>query len=596
MRRWRWFIWTMVVALAVAGVLTSCDPEPDWPDIKGDTPKPGAYLLPLIQTTDIHGHIVNIDNGTVHYRMAYIADKVRDIRTARGGYNKDRVVLVDGGDLYQGASVSNLLNGEPIFITIDRMAYDAVALGNHEFDWGIENTVDQDATVPGYDWEGRHYDGDVPVVCANVYQNGSRVPFTKDYVIVDKYAFNESGDSVKVRIGIVGYATNYAGSILSSHFTDLGYTIDGDYSMAGEIAAELETSGKCDATVLLTHEAAETAAEKLGRGSAIDLVLGAHSHRTVTGRTDMGVAYLQGGRYCEHYAYADLRFTVDNQGNLSFTSVENQKAPAVDASRDTHTSAGQNKDDLDEDIIKILDYAVEETAVHQKDVIGYITIGATSWYLSGSGERAATISNWMCDMLRGIGQADVAFLNAGAIRTTIPLSSGQNRRNITVADVYEIFPFNNLTYIYRITYAELLQLLEFSMTSGGEAIFSRMTGIDCYYTQTTHTYYSGGTYTTSAVHSLSKDGTVIYQNKKWTGDWASRTVTVAASEFLATTERTDYYTNLKNPLPEWNSTSRLVINTLVDNENAVRILRAEANANNGHLYIDNKPHFILKTN
>ena len=89
---------------------------------------------------------------------------------------------------------------------------------------------------------------------------------------------------------------------------------------------------------------------------------------------------------------------------------------------------------------------------------------------------------------------------------------------------------------------------------------------------------------------------MISKNKNWTGDWASRTVTVAASEFLATTERTDYYTNLKNPLPEWNSTSRLVINTLVDNENAVRILRAEANANNGHLYIDNKPHFILKTN
>lgn len=595
MHRCCWLIRTVAAALVMAGALASCDPQPDWPDISDTTTRPGAYLLPLIETTDIHGHILSTDGTTVHYRMAYIADKVRDHRTAHGGYNPDRILLLDGGDLYQGASVSNLLDGEPVFTVIDRMAYDAVALGNHEFDWGIENTVDSDATVPGYDWEGRHYDGGVPVVCANLYQDGSRASFTRDYIIVDKYAFNESGDSVKVRIGIIGYAASYAGSILPTHFSDLGYTIDGDYSMAGEIAAELERSGQCDATVLLTHEAAETAAGKLGHGGAIDLVLGGHSHRTASGRTDMGMAYLQGGRYCEHYASADLRFTVDGRGNLSFTSVENLQTPSVDASRDIHTSAGQNSDDLDQDILKVLDKALEETSAQFNDVIGYITIGATSWYLGGSGERAATISNWMCDITRSIGRADVAFINSGSIRTTIPLASGQKRRDITVADIYEIFPFNNLIYVYRITYAELLQLFEFSMTSGGESIFSRVSGIDCYYTQTTHTY-SGGTYTTSAVHSLSKDGTVIYQNKKWTDDWATRTVTVAASEFLATAERTDYYTGKSNPLPQWNSTSRLVINTLVDNENAVRVLRAEAAAANGHLYIDNKPHFILKIN
>ena len=126
------------------------------------------------------------------------------------------------------------------------------------------------------------------------------------------------------------------------------------------------------------------------------------------------------------------------------------------------------------------------------------------------------------------------------------------------------------------------------MTSGGEGLFSRMTGIDCYYTETVY-----DTYSTYAVHSLKKDGTVIYQNGKWTGDWASRTLILAVSEYLAITERTDYYTGLPNPLIEWNGTDRLLSNSLVDNVSAVSVLRAESAASGGLLAIDMEPHFIL---
>ena len=62
----------------------------------------------------------------------------------------------------------------------------AVALGNHEFDWGIENMVDSDATLPDYERGGVSVTNSVPVLCANMYQNGSRAGITKDYVIVEK--------------------------------------------------------------------------------------------------------------------------------------------------------------------------------------------------------------------------------------------------------------------------------------------------------------------------------------------------------------------------------------------------------------------------
>ena len=554
-----------------------------------DKPKAGEYVLPLIETTDMHGYVINKDeSGTVHYRLAYISDKADDIRGHGAQRQTDRLLLLDGGDLYQGASISNLMSGWPVYVAMDMMQYDAVAMGNHEFDWGIENIVDADATLLDYEWEGSSCIGDVPILCANLYKDGNRVSFTRDYVVVEKTALGPWGATIPVKIGIVGFAVNYSGSILSTQFADQGYSINEDYSIANSIAAALESSGECDATILLVHGEAQGAADKLGSGSPIDLVLGGHSHRYMEG-TIRGIPYLQGGRYCERYASADLRFEVDGEGAVTFKSVDNRVIHTVESSRDTHNSPGENSSDLSDEVLAVSDAALEATAPLMNEVIGYIGVGATTYYISGSGDRAAIMSNWMCDIIRRIGQADVAFVNAGGIRTSFPLN-GQSRRDITAANVYEMFPFGNKVYVYKISYSELLKVFEYSMTSGGQSLFSRMTGLDCYFTAEDH-----GSYSTYAVQSLRKDGTVIYSKGTWTDDWASRPVILAASEYLATGDRTDYYTGLPNPLIEWNSTEKLLSNNLVDNENAVRVLREEAAASSGHLYIDTSAHFILTT-
>lgn len=554
------------LAIAFAIFLTGCAPAQQW------TPKEevstGEYRLPIIETTDIHGHIVDPDGKDIQYRLAYIADKVNDIR----GEDKDRLLLLDGGDIYQGASVSNLLGGRPVYVAMDKMGYDAVALGNHEFDWDISTLVDSDATMPDYEWDGLDYANEVPVLCANLFLNGSRASFSKDYVVVEKSATSYKGESIKVKIGIIGFAMNYASSIMASKFSEKGYSIKEDYTIANKIAADLEKSGQCDATVLLVHGKAENAAEKLGKGSVIDLVLGGHSHQAAMGKAS-GITYMQGGRYNENYAYAELVFN-SRDGKASFKNVENQKIPGVEGNL-----SGKDEKNFDKDIIAVSDEAISAIERQMNDVVGYISIGATTYYLNGSGGKASTMSNWMCDIMRRIGDADVSFLNNGGIRTTFPLS-GQKRRDITVSDIYEIFPFSNTIYVYKVTYSDLLLLLEYSLTKSGSSILSHMTGIDC--------HYSG-----QAVRSLVKNGTTIYRDGQWTADWKSRSLILAVSEFLATSVRTDWDTQLENPLPKWNNTARLLSNSDVDNENAVRVLREEAKASGGHLYIDNKPYFIL---
>ena len=97
--------------------------------------EPGTRIL-VFETTDIHGYLMDTSSGsesTFQYRLAYIAQLVNN---ARASDEYDDVLLLDGGDTYQGTPVSNLLMGASLRAAMDVMDYDAVVLGNHEFDWG----------------------------------------------------------------------------------------------------------------------------------------------------------------------------------------------------------------------------------------------------------------------------------------------------------------------------------------------------------------------------------------------------------------------------------------------------------------------------
>ena len=556
----------------------------------------GEYILPIIETSDIHGNIVNTTTATTHYRLAYIADKVADIRGHGAAFRKDLLLLVDGGDIYQGTTVSNLQKGLPLYAAYDKMGYDAVAVGNHEFDWGIDCVVEQDATLPRYELDGKTYANDVPVLCANLFQHGSRSVWSKDYVIVEKTAKNEKGGEVKVRIGIIGFATNYASDILATQFSEKGFEIREDYDIANNIAQKLESSGMCVATVLLAHAAADATAERLGSGSCIDLVLGGHTHKNLSGESSSGMPYLETQSYALSYAYSELLVKVDEKGKVRFSKVNRKETIDVDPAHDTHTAAGENADDLDSLLLAFSDQSLEAVRPQLETVIGYIDQDATNNYpdtsfsIPGSGGRTSVMGNWMCDIVRRIGNAEIGFVNAGGIRTAFTLD-GAEKMDITVANIYEMFPFDNLVYVYEITYEDLLRVFNYAMTADGKTIVSMVTGIDCYFTSQKNEKGKN----LYAVKSLVKDGTTIFADGMWTEGWQNRTVTVAVQVYMATTDRVDNRTQMHNPFVQWNTTDRLKSQSQIDNENAVRILKDESSQNAGHLHLDTTTHLILLT-
>ena len=627
--------------------------EPSSEPSPSPTPSPSEnglyYTLPVIQTTDLHGHIVeledkytndftesenvssnitdtatvqNVTTGTndsslnnsltVHYKLAYIADKANDIRGHGSLCDTKKLLLLDGGDIYQGASVSNFLNGEPVYIAYDKMKYDAVALGNHEFDWGIENLIEfDDGTLPAYKLNGTPYPNDVPVLCTNLYQNGKKVSFTHSNRIFEKTAYNSAGDAVSVKIAVIGFVENWAHSIMKSQFIDKGYSIDENYTEINELATELEENGSCDATILLVHGDSIEVSKKIIENSAetaIDLVLGGHTHQKNVNGKQTNLPYLQGEAYGNGYAYAELAFSLDENGKIKFQNVQNPQIITVDSQKNIRSSENENAGDLDEEIISITNEAVSQID-DKLEIIGYITESASSYKIKGSGDKASNMGNWMCDIIRRIRtnpetESDIAFVNSGGIRTYFQIEKGAQKRNIRVSDIYEIFPFSNKIYTYEITYEELLKVFEYALSSAGLSQLSFVTGIDCNFSITKVPTASGKTYDRYNLISLVKnDGendVVIYKvenggtiySGEWIDGWKDKKITVSVSDFIATNERTNSYSP-KNPFIAWNGTDKCIESSLIDNENAVKILQNEAKQNGGLLKIDTKAHFIL---
>ena len=533
--------------------------------------KGGAYSLPVFETSDVHGKIAEISGENTGYLLAYIADKINDKRKN----DKSRAVLVDGGDVYQGSPLSNLLNGESVSAVFDRMGYDAVAVGNHEFDWGIENTTDGDATMKDYTLNGVKHENLIPLVASNLYKDGEKVRFARDYVILEKTASDGETD-LRVRIAVIGFLPDYSSSILYTRFTGEGYKIYEDHAAVNRLARELEEKGLCDATLLLVHGEAEETARRLGGDTAIDLVLGGHTHRNVSGRVN-GLNYVQPAAYGQAYAYAELTFEPDAENKPVFKGV--RAVQTLSAAKYEMLYKNSGGEELDPDIVALTDIYTDLISFAVNREIGYITETVSKNNLiGGSGNRSNTAGNWMSSIIARAAGADIGFMNSGGVRVSLDVTGG--RRVITAADVYDVFPFGNFIYCYELTYGELLTLLEYSLTQSGGSLISYMTGIDCYY---------GG----RGVNALVMKGVPVYKNGIFADGWENKKVKVAVNEYIATSDRRENGT--PNPLVAWNKTDKLISVSPADNEGALEVLKGEAEKSGGLLTVDTHAYYINGT-
>ena len=227
--------------------------------------QPKLHTLTILHTNDTHSQVEALEEskrdefcGGYTRRMGLIAQERK---------TDPNLLVFDAGDFCQGTPYFNFYHGRIEIDAMNRMGYDAVMLGNHEFD----NGVDTLATI----LQGAQF----PVVCANYDVKGSVLEgLVLPYTVIRRQ---------NVRIGVFGIGIDPAGLIAERNFAPLQY-LD-PIAIAQDVANTLKNKEKCDVIVCLSHQGTHPSAEgklsdvELAQATRnIDIIIGAHTHKTLT--------------------------------------------------------------------------------------------------------------------------------------------------------------------------------------------------------------------------------------------------------------------------------------------------------------------------
>lgn len=411
----------------------------------------GWDTIKVFETTDVHGYITDVSSykeDTFEYRLAYFSKIVND---ARNNDAYEDVLLLDTGDIYQGTPHSNLTYGAAMRAAYDQMDYDAVGLGNHEFDWDVKTyATDAKGTMAPYEIGSYKGDSDIPVLMSNLYykDSGERVEFTQDYTIVDK------GD---YKVGIVGWADDYSADIKASQIAP--YTIDDNREKLKELAEEVDK--KADIVVILAHSDPKSIAEEMDP-EVVDLVAGGHTHKNVNGTADNGIDYMQGNCYAYGYSTAEIKVNPETK-DVEVTTPEFKDISPKGGDHSYLYYNNGNNTQLDPEVTKISQAAWDAVKGEMYEVLGTVDQSITRDFIDETNGTSSIAGNCLADMMLAATKDQntvAAFANRGGIRANLEMAEGASSRDITVADIYTISPFGNRILTFAITGQQMAQQLE----------------------------------------------------------------------------------------------------------------------------------------
>ncbi|GKV90694.1 bifunctional UDP-sugar hydrolase/5'-nucleotidase UshA [Pectobacterium carotovorum] len=190
--------------------------------------KDKTYAITILHTNDHHGHFWHNDHG--EYGLAAqktLVDQIRQEVASKGG----SVLLLSGGDINTGVPESDLQDAEPDFRGMNMVGYDAMALGNHEFDNPLSVLRQQEKWAK------------FPLLSANIYQKSTSQRLFKPYALFDKQG---------VKIAVIGLTTDDTAKLGNpEYFTDIEF--HNPSTEAKQVVEQLRKSEKPDVIIAATH-------------------------------------------------------------------------------------------------------------------------------------------------------------------------------------------------------------------------------------------------------------------------------------------------------------------------------------------------------
>ena len=394
--------WQCVLSVIIVGVLL---------------PSSYARLVPItiLCTTDLHGCVHGNDNGGGLLRCATLIQQVRD--------DSPNVLLFDCGDLFQGTAESMFTEGKIMVFLLNQLEYDAWVLGNHDFDWGISALAEL------------HDMAQVPMLAANMYVPGNRLnPFPN--VVSDTLMMVDG-----VRISIAGLTTPGIPTWLTrDRLEDLQFR-DSIETLEALLPRLREQDP--DIMLLLVHQGlspggddhANQVREIARRFPDFDIILGGHVHELIPGTYLDDTFYFQAdcrgsGVGCMELMYDTVRDRVDR---LQYEFLEADDSVPRD--------------------LTLLDPWTNQLLLVEEDLQTCIGVAASSFpgHISKNGESPA--QRLICRAMCQATHADVAIMGMPSFR-------GLKEGRISIEDVWDFIPYENMLEILYLTPSEIKTVLE----------------------------------------------------------------------------------------------------------------------------------------
>ena len=451
-----------------------------------DYPKPidteDEYNIAILGTNDIHGayfpSLVNLTNLNITYYSGGLVYMGKYINLLREEW-KEQFIWLDAGDQFQGALENNISDGSIITDFYNIMNLTDATFGNHEWDFGREFI------------EKRMNESNFNYIIGNLQEISTR---KKEFL--PKQLRTKIINVGKIKVGIIGLTTVQTPITSAANLTDIDFL---DYS---RVIEELSTDlrNKTDVIILLAHFGMDCSKQshdiiytlKMHNSSSnysdcsndgelyillknlkkglIDVVVSGHTHQIVHQWVFNYpvISSINNGKY-SNIMY--LSFKKDSDGKYKYlpekTLIEGP-LPICDKVFNKTLHCNTIDESKIEEEGDLVNYKFHNIQITKEPKLKNLTdkwekileeykkqiIAISDGPLEHKRNNETALGNLMTNIMKSLTKSDIAIMNSGGFRTV--WSEG----GISVADIYNMFPFNNFIVSFEMTGLEIKRMLK----------------------------------------------------------------------------------------------------------------------------------------
>ncbi|GAB2524127.1 bifunctional metallophosphatase/5'-nucleotidase [Paramicrobacterium agarici] len=424
--------------------------------ISASAAEDGPTTINLININDFHGRI---DDNTVSF-----AGTIEKLRAEA----VNPIFLSAGDNIGASVYASSVQNDEPTIDVLNDLDLAASAVGNHEFDKGIDD-------LAGWISDRAEF----PYLGANVYDDAGE-PVLDEYALVPI-------EGTDVTVGVIGAVTQEVPSLVSKSGIEgltFGDPVDAVNRVAGELTDGDESNGEADVIVAEYHEGASDGASldaQLKAGGAfakivtetsaeVDAIFTGHTHKQYAWEYE-GRAIVQTGSYGENIGQITLSVAADGTVNTEAFGNTARLSAGEDPTDEQKQAHDQDLIDTYPRVAAVNDTTQAALAFAKEEgskVLGTATADiTTAYYVNDEGETVrddrsseSTLGNFVADAMletlsdESLGGAEIGVVNPGGLRAE--LFKGE----ITVAEANSVLPFLNNLWTTTLTGEQVKIMLE----------------------------------------------------------------------------------------------------------------------------------------